>query len=201
MALMGIAFLALTIVLIVFQPGSPRHKASAPGLDTPTVTRVASPEEDVMTTKTRVAEEQTTTDILSVPQTQPTTSIAQDAGNVRDMTFAAISNLKSATTGETPAPGQPGSLLHSVVQRSLGETPTVTASPEPIAQVTETATHAFGPPKNGRYFVLPGDTLTSIAEDMYGDADMATTIFQSNLNILARPDSLRAGMVLALPSR
>lgn len=44
MALMGTAFIALTIVLIVFQPGSPRNTQSSFEPEAPSaVTRVADP--------------------------------------------------------------------------------------------------------------------------------------------------------------
>lgn len=200
MALMGTAFIALTVVLIVFQPGSPRNKSSIPVMEDPSVTRVATQETDVVAASAPVALDDPTPEGAPASTRPFTPTQSTDPANVRDLTFAAISNLRSATTGEAPAPGQPGSLLHSVVQRSLGATPGPTVTNERITPITETATSPIRRPNSGSYFVRPGDTLMSIAEEVYGDVGMATSIFQSNLNIMSRPDSLRAGMVLALPS-
>lgn len=197
MALMGTAFIALTVVLIVFQPGSPRKVQNVPVPDA-SVTRVAPALDTIETTPAPAtahhdaAQLDTERAARSVPQTN-----APEPDSMRDLTFTAISNLKSATTGEAPAPGQPGSLLHSVVQRSLGVTPQA-QSPE-IAR-TETTVSTARVPKVGSYFVRPGDTLISIAQELYGDADMAARLFEANTDVMARPDSLRPGMVLEVPS-
>lgn len=194
MALMGTAFVILTIVLIVFQPGSPRQHASDPAVTEPTVTRVMPALDNIAAVEPvspeRIAQHTPAVAPVSAPQNaQP--------NSVRDLTFAAIRNLKTATTGETPAPGDPGSLLHSVVQRSIGAAPVPTVTtPEPVQAATRTTRQ----PTSGSYFVRPGDTLISIATEVYGDANMATELFESNKNIMSRPDSLQTGMVLALPT-
>ena len=119
---------------------------------------------------------------------------------MRDMTFSAISNLKSVTTGEAPAPGQPGSLLHSVVKRSIANgAPPQTTSPQ-VTEIEPVSTNAPRFPAAGSYFVRPGDTLLSIAIELYGDRSAANEIFQQNTNIMSSPDSLKPGMVLKLPS-
>lgn len=212
MALMGTAFIGLTVILIVFQPGSPRHAQTT--LDTEantSVTRVADPLTVAPTdTKPVVA----TPVVTPVPAPAPAppapqiTSTQSDAGqpaNMRDMTFSAISNLKSVTTGEAPAPGQPGSLLHSVVQRSIANktaTPASTPTPAPtITQVEQVRTPTPRVPSTGSYFVRPGDTLLSIAREVYGDTAMSGELFRYNTNIITSPDSLKPGMVLKLPTQ
>jgi len=192
MAIMGVAFITLTIILIVFQPGSPRHQQASAPVVTPdtTVTREAPVLEDMTPTSSVAAIQNTPQPIRPATTGEPTT--------VRDMTFAAISNLKAATTGEAPAPGEPGSLLHSVVQRSMGAAPSVApAAPQP-EQVS--AAPQIMRPTSGTYFVRPGDTLVSIAQEMYGDVGMASEIFDNNKDVMSRPDNLRVGMVLALPT-
>ena len=193
---MGTAFVALTVVLIVFQPGSPRNAANAP-VQEASVTRVA-PSLDALSTPA-VAEAAPTAQspagaALVSPQTVPGDVVPS---SVRDLTFGAISNLKSATTGETPAPGEPGSFLHSVVQRSLDASASQQSAvqPEPVSQSLARQ------PRARSYFVRPGDTLISIAQEVYGDPQMATALYESNAHILAGPDTLRAGMVLGLPTR
>jgi nucleoid-associated protein YgaU len=46
--------------------------------------------------------------------------------------------------------------------------------------------------------VQPGDTLTSIAQDQYGNANFQP-IFQANQNVLSDPDVIFAGQVLRIP--
>jgi nucleoid-associated protein YgaU len=48
--------------------------------------------------------------------------------------------------------------------------------------------------------VRPGDTLLSIAKEVYDDTAMSSEIFRQNTNILTSPDSLKPGMVLKLPT-
>jgi nucleoid-associated protein YgaU len=48
------------------------------------------------------------------------------------------------------------------------------------------------------YTVQPGDTLTSIAQDQYGNANFQP-IFQANQNVLSDPDVIFAGQVLRIP--
>lgn len=203
MALMGSAFIALTIVLIVFQPGSPRHAQSSFEPDTsPTVTRV-----DPLAQPAVIAQPVTVAPAAQAPasavQSQiaiPVQSLGQTSGqptNMRDMTFSAISNLKSVTTGETPAPGQPGSLLHSVVQRSIANG---TPAPTPVTRIEPVSTGTPRTPSTRSYFVRPGDTLLSIAIELYGDTSMSSKIFRQNTNVMSSPDSLKPGMVLKLPA-
>ncbi|SHH47851.1 LysM peptidoglycan-binding domain-containing protein [Marivita hallyeonensis] len=191
MGLMGAAFIALTIVLIVFQPGSPRKAAVTPVPESsvtrvaPAMDNLAAPSmEDVGQKPPAIA-----TDPVRAGDGSGVAIVHAEPSSVRDLTFGAISNLKSATTGEAPAPGEPGSFLHSVVQRSL----TATAS-TPTGETV--APRQF---RTASYFVRPGDTLISIAQEVYGNPEMASALFETNTDILPDPDMLRAGMVLSLP--
>jgi nucleoid-associated protein YgaU len=202
MALMGTAFIALTIVLIVFQPGSPRNTQSSFEPEAPSaVTRVADPLTPPAKTEPIVV---VTPDPVQPPAPMPRVATTdQSAGqptNMRDMTFSAISNLKSVTTGETPAPGQPGSLLHSVVQRSIANDTAAQTIAPPLTEVQSVSTRPPRIPTTGSYFVRPGDTLLSIAKEVYDDTTMSSEIFRQNTNILTSPDSLKPGMVLKLPT-
>ncbi|MCL3881340.1 hypothetical protein [Marivita sp. GX14005] len=104
MALMAVAFVALTVVLIVFQPGA--SKRGAPNMAEPVVTRDAARMETIAP---------------PVPDLSAAESPVRTVGpaSIRDLTFDAIAAVKTATTGDAPAPGQPGSLLYSAVQRSM----------------------------------------------------------------------------------
>ena len=49
------------------------------------------------------------------------------------------------------------------------------------------------------YTVKPGDSLSSIAEEFYGDAARFRTIFQANRNVLEDPDEIFTGQELRIP--
>lgn len=201
MALMVTAFIGLTVVLIVFQPGSPRN-ATFEAMDEPeVVTRDAAPVVNAP------QETETVAAPLPAPIPTPVQMVGEDPQaadqptNMRDMTFSAISNLKSVTTGEAPAPGQPGSLLHSVVQRSIAKTATATDAVPTLTEITPVRTEPAPPADDGTYLVRDGDTLLSIAKEVFGDTGMASEIYRGNVDIMASPDSLTPGMTLKLPAR
>ncbi len=49
--------------------------------------------------------------------------------------------------------------------------------------------------------VKPGDTLSKIAKQYYGDSDAYMTIFEANRDQLKNPDLIRVGQVLKIPSQ
>lgn len=50
-----------------------------------------------------------------------------------------------------------------------------------------------------QYTVKSGDTLSSIAQQFYGDADKSRTIFQANRDQIDDPDLIFPGQVLRIP--
>jgi nucleoid-associated protein YgaU len=61
--------------------------------------------------------------------------------------------------------------------------------------------HAETVPAGGRtYTVKPGDTLSHIAQHVYGKASRWHAIFEANRDQLDDPDLIRPGQVLTLPS-
>ncbi|MBN1876502.1 MAG: LysM peptidoglycan-binding domain-containing protein [Anaerolineae bacterium] len=49
------------------------------------------------------------------------------------------------------------------------------------------------------YIVQPGDSLSKIAEKLYGDASRWSEIFEANKDQLANPNMIRAGQELKIP--
>ena len=49
------------------------------------------------------------------------------------------------------------------------------------------------------YEVLPGDTLSKIAKQFYGDANKYMKIFEANKDQLKNPDLIKPGQVLRIP--
>ncbi len=70
--------------------------------------------------------------------------------------------------------------------------------PQPAAQA---AAASAGSGAGGRtYKVQPGDTLSKIAKEFYGDANKYQRIFEANRDKLENPDKIRAGQELTIPS-
>ena len=198
MVLFALGFVAITIGLLVFQPGGKRmpHEAA---LSQP-VTR-AEPALDAAGRGGGLAPglSESTPAIVMAPDTalRPAApaparisagdgAVADDEA-LRRMTWDALSNLNRATGRET-APGQPGSLLHAIVRRSLDE-----GLPDPARLADGTGA------ENSHYEVQAGDTLVSIALAIYGDVNMTGPLFAANQDQLVRPDDLRPGQTLVLP--
>jgi hypothetical protein len=63
----------------------------------------------------------------------------------------------------------------------------------------------FGRALDDTYFgfhphtVVPGDTLSGLAQAFYGDASLFPRIFEANRNVIADPDLIFPGQVLRIP--
>lgn len=55
------------------------------------------------------------------------------------------------------------------------------------------------PPAEEHYTVQPGDTLSKIAKQYYGNASAYMRIFEANRNILTDPNKIQVGQRLLIP--
>jgi nucleoid-associated protein YgaU len=62
------------------------------------------------------------------------------------------------------------------------------------------AAAAGGGSSNRTYTVQPGDTLSKIAKEFYGNANEYNKIFQANQDKLTSPDKIQVGQELVIPS-
>ncbi len=63
---------------------------------------------------------------------------------------------------------------------------------------------SFDPKKSGTiesYKVKAGDTLSKIAEKIYGDAAKFEVIFEANKDILKNANDIKVGQVLKIPPK
>jgi hypothetical protein len=68
------------------------------------------------------------------------------------------------------------------------------------APATMTAGASVSGGQNQRHYtVKPGDTLSKISRDFYGDANQYTKIFNANRNILRDPNTINPGQDLVIP--
>ena len=73
-----------------------------------------------------------------------------------------------------------------------------TSLPQP--QQAAAATASAGGSGSGRtYKVQPGDTLSKIAKQFYGNANDYNRIFQANTDKLQNPDQIKVGEELVIP--
>lgn len=181
MVLFAVGFLAITVVLVLYQPGARRPALPATAADEP-ITRA----EPAFASQQADPEGQPAPLPSRVPVPAPTSGgiASSDEEALRRLTWGTLSNL-NRSMGRESAPGQPGSLLHTIVQRSLEEAPQ----------------HAAQPSSENRYTVQPGDTLVTIAQKVYGDVNMTGPLYAANQSVLTRPDALLPGQELLLPGR
>jgi nucleoid-associated protein YgaU len=69
----------------------------------------------------------------------------------------------------------------------------------PAAVAAAAAVGAASTPAARTYTVQPGDNLSKISKQFYGDANKYMKIFEANKDKLADPDKIKAGMDLLIP--
>lgn len=68
-----------------------------------------------------------------------------------------------------------------------------------MAEITYETDAPPASPAPKTYTVKAGDTLSKIAKQHYGDANLYMRIFEANKNILRDPDKIQVGQVLQIP--
>ena len=69
----------------------------------------------------------------------------------------------------------------------------------PAAAAAAAASGAPSTPAARTYTVQPGDSLSKISKQFYGDANKYMKIFEANKDKLSDPDQIKAGMNLLIP--
>jgi len=103
---------------------------------------------------------------------------------------AAMLTLAGCIREETPLTATAIPVIATVPRPALAS-PSALPSPSPSPL----------PAAGQTYTVRPGDTLSSIAETFYGDANQWRPIFEANRDLLPSADSLQAGQTLRIPPR
>lgn len=93
------------------------------------------------------------------------------------------------------------------VQRITGEPSVAQASLDRLVQANQRFLTAATPPSTPTldpwrtYIVQPGDTLSAIARQVYGQSTLWRTIFEANQDILSDPSRVQPGQVLKIPPK
>ena len=75
-----------------------------------------------------------------------------------------------------------------------------TGAPSPAATPRASQPTPTPAPGATQYVVQPGDTLRSIAQQQYGDAELWPRIYDANRDVIGSdPDALKAGTTLQIP--
>ncbi len=78
-------------------------------------------------------------------------------------------------------------------------TPSAGSTPGAGATVSSESAGSNGGWQSRTYTVRAGDTLSGIAQDMYGEASKYSLIFEANQPMLKDPDKIYPGQVLRIP--
>jgi LysM repeat protein len=71
---------------------------------------------------------------------------------------------------------------------------------DPSLPQPQAAAASGGGNSNRTYTVKPGDTLSKIAKEFYGNANEYNKIFEANQDKLQSPDKIQVGQQLVIPS-
>jgi hypothetical protein len=101
-----------------------------------------------------------------------------------------------------PTPEATQAILDRMAQRSQRFLATLSSAPPQEEPPTDSPEPL--PPTDGikdTYIVQPGDTLSKIAQQLYGDARLWMLIFEANRDKLVNPSLIQVGMELRIPER
>jgi nucleoid-associated protein YgaU len=134
---------------------------------------------------------------------QPDVSFAVDEARGRWRYVTAVGNPETISDDQLARLRISGAEL---VQRIVGDPPAAQATLDKLAEtglrfLTQPDQPAPPPGSWRTYTVQPGDTLSLIARQIYGDAQLWPIIFEANQDILSDPGRLRPGQVLKIPPK
>lgn len=117
-------------------------------------------------------------------------------------TYATISLKYFGTSAYSSSIGRANPLM-SPTSLKPGRAVRVPKDPKNIQGIAVTAKEAPKPGEElfAEYIVESGDTLSKIAERVYGESRLAKLIFDANRNTMKDEDSLRIGQKLAIPPK
>ncbi|MGX0977866.1 nucleoid-associated protein YgaU [Roseovarius sp. MBR-51] len=196
--LIAAGFFAITLALILVQPGRPRPSADALPLTDTYVTRAAT---DLSTVNAPARQPEVTSAPLAEQQVQPTketpTAIASApaVATLDSMVLGALQQGQSETYIDA--------LVNDAAQKGRIEVPQGLVTAEgrvDTALLLSALSQPARPRVPSTYTVATGDSLASIAYRFYGDLAKQSDIFAANSDSMQPSERLRVGQVLNLPT-
>lgn len=138
----------------------------------------------------------------STPVAQPAAAAepsAQEIANLllqRIQQYAKIDNLSVNYNGDTDTVTINGS---AATQADREKAILAAGNVQHVAQVQDNITVSTPEPESRMYTVKSGDTLSKIAQEVYGNGDYMK-IFEANKPLLADPNKIYPGQVLRIPA-
>jgi LysM repeat protein len=113
---------------------------------------------------------------------------------------ADASGLHPAAVAATPqADGSSAAKLVSITQRSATGTPVVRLNATKVAAIEPKGKHHRAP--SATYVVKSGDTLASIAQQLYASSDYWTVLYWANRGKIPSANEIQVGQTLAVPAK
>jgi nucleoid-associated protein YgaU len=136
---------------------------------------------------------------------QPDVSFAVDEARGRWRYVTAVGNSENISDDQLARLRAGGA---SFIQRIGGDPPAAQVTLDNLAETgsrflskTDSPASTSPPGAWRTYTVQPGDTLSTIARQLYGQAQSWPTIFEANQDLLSDPGRLRPGQVLKIPPK
>lgn len=201
--LIAAGFVAITLALILIQPGKPRPVADLPPLSDSDVTRTApdlsalnptAPASDPLVNSAALA----TQPALPAPAlpTAPQTPAAMPVG-------PALESMVLGALQQGQSEGYIDALVNDAAKKGKVEVPQGLVTAEgrvDTALLLSALSQPARPRVPNSYTVATGDSLASIAYRFYGDFARQADILAANADIMQPTDRLRVGQVLNLPT-
>lgn len=201
--LIAAGFVAITLALILIQPGKPRPVADLPPLSDSDVTRTApdlsalnptAPASDPLVNSAALA----TQPALPAPAlpTAPQTPAAMPVG-------PALESMVLGALQQGQSEGYIDALVNDAAKKGKVEVPQGLVTAEgrvDTALLLSALSQPARPRVPNSYTVATGDSLASIAYRFYGDFARQADILAANADIMQPSDRLRVGQVLNLPT-
>jgi nucleoid-associated protein YgaU len=136
------------------------------------------------------------------PNAAPATKPSPTAES-QDPTPAPATKTAPTAEGQDPTPALATKTAPTAVSQDPTPAPTPTSAPDqPPTPPASAPAAAAPPPAPASYTVQPGDTLPSIANQVYGDANQWTTIYDANHAAIGDdPNLIQVGAELNIPPR
>jgi nucleoid-associated protein YgaU len=122
----------------------------------------------------------------------------------REMSGGQVSTRPVAQAGVVPTQPRTSYAANTAAEQRESSSPVRLPSQASVKRVSAAdivpTIEPLTPPIDGRFYkVQPGDSLTRISRNFYGDPDKWTLIYNENRSILERPNQLRVGQTLRIP--